>query len=198
MNLRAGVAGALLALLVYVSAGELLQAWVGLHFVAWDNRPHFGSENDRSEWQRVQRGIHFAQQAWPWKTSLHRDAARLQWFGARGRFVADENAGRAMLVATQRAATHSTENGALLLLEAQGNMLLGDAEGLRNAARRMKVAAPHEPIYQEPLLLQAARQSVLKPSLAPVAREIIADYAAREPARFASLAKRSIAVRLLL
>lgn len=190
---RAGVAG-LLLLLLYVVTGELIQGWVGLHFDAWSERRVFGNERDQREWQRVQRVMVVAQRNWPWKTSLHYDAARLQLFAVRGSFIEREAAGRAVLDHLRR--MRATPGGAQLLMEAQAHLLRDDVESFESTVQKLRLQAPYDRVYWRPLAVQTAERALAQPAFQPAAREIIAHYGSFDQHQLRTLAKRSIAVRV--
>lgn len=175
--LRRSAAGALLATLLYVVAGELLQGWTSLHLDAWQSRPAFGSERDRVEWQRVLRGADTAQEFWPWKTSLYRDAARIQLFGVRGGFVSESDGGSALLVAIRQATARSSVDGELLILEIRGDVLVRDYPAASAALQRLKKVAPHARHYWQPLVRMLAARSVQDPALQAIADDARAHYA---------------------
>lgn len=174
--LRRVVAGLFLTVLAYVFAGELLQGWIGLHLDAWRERPAFGSARDHLEWQRVASGVALAQQAWPWKTSVYHDAARVQLYGVRGGFVSTGDGGEAVLAAVDQALARSTVNGALLVLEIRGHLLLEDAVGARAAIDRLHAVAPHARPYWQPLLSLLDARARDQPALRSLAQDVRRDY----------------------
>lgn len=169
--------GALLLVMAYVVAGELLQGWVGLHFDAWRERPAFGGERDRLEWQRVERGLGVAQSAWPWKISLYRDAARLQLYGAYGGFVGAADAGAAVLDAVDHVAARRAPDGDLLALEVRGCLLYGDYAGAADAVARLKRVAPHARHYWQPLVRMLTALAKHDPDARALALDVQTHYA---------------------
>lgn len=185
----------LLLSLLYFLAGELVHAWVRLHLDTWQSGETFGNERQRREWQRAIAVVDWADGPWAWKVSLHRDAARLHLFGVRGRFEADHVGAAAILAAADRADRWSSENAATQMLRARAYILLGDADSLRRVSARVHALAPNESGHQEPLLMMTVRRAVLVPGLQPVARELAARYAARDPGGFEQLCRKSFILR---
>lgn len=193
------LAAALATVLLYVVAGELLQAWVNLHTDSWSERGPFGArESDRAEWQRVQNAVAFGQQGWRWKTSLHLDAARVALFGAQAGYLAPDAAGRAVLVATAEARRRSAENGQRLALEARGYLLTANHAGLRGTLEELKRSAPHARIYWRPLVHLLCEFALGDPAMQPLARDAVAWYANWDAAELRRLARAQASVRAFL
>lgn len=187
MNTRithAAASAVLAAAMMYVVAGEVVQGWVGLHMDAWRSRQDFGSERDHLEWQRAVRGLAFAQRAWPWKTSIYHDAARVQLFGVRGGFVSAPDGGEAALVALDEAALRSMENGDRLVLEIRGLLLVGDYVGVEDSVHRLMQVSPHAHHYWRPLVSLLEHRARNDAALRPIAREARVHFDALMAARF--------------
>lgn len=197
LAVRIGVATLLTALL-YVVVGELVQGWAGLHFDAWQTRVVFGNERDRVEWERVEDGLQAACLYWPWKTSFHRDYARLQLFGVRGGFVEEKEAARVILAAVGRAAESSVENGEDLLLATKAHLLSDDVAGFRVTTRRLRAVAPHDRVYWQPLVVLTAERALGAPDWQLPAREVTAYYASWDEQQLMEISRRVVAVRTFL
>lgn len=185
---------ALLVLLLYVVVGEALQGWVGLHFDVWRERQIFGNERDRREWQRVDRALGFAVKGWPWKVSLHYDAARLQLFAVRGAFIEREDAGEAVLASLGN--MRGTHSGPRLVMTAQAHLLRDDLEAFAAAVEALKAQAPHDRVYWHPLVLQTAEHALGHPAFQTQARVVLAHYATFDERQLRVLAKHFVSVRI--
>jgi hypothetical protein len=168
---------ALLLACTYVVAGEFLQGWVGLHFDAWRDRDSYGTEQDLREWQRTGRALDLALRGWPWKTSLYRDAALWQLYGAYGGFRRGPDAGEAVLEAVDRAALRALPDGRVLLLEVRGCLMVGDYAGAEDAVARLKMQAPYAQPYWKPLSRLVSAYARRDPELQPLADDINAHFA---------------------
>lgn len=192
---RAGAA-ALLLLLLYVLAGEVLGAWVGLYFDAWGERERFGSARDQQEWQQVERGLDAGLRFWPWKSSLHLDAARLQLHALRGGFRDEHEVGRAVVARVADVPGH--QDGERVALRLRGHLLLGDAGAAAEQVRQLREIAPYTREHWHLLAPFAANRALDAPALRPVARDIIAWYAGWDAPALRVMARRSIAVSAFL
>lgn len=191
--------GALLAaVLLYVLAGELLQVWVGLHMDAWSERASFGSERDRTEWQRVRNALDVASRGWPWKTSLLIDSARVDLFGDYAGFVPPQRAGAQVLDALARAKARRLEDGEMLALEMRGQLLRNDVDGARAAMLRLQRAAPQARAYWQPLVMTLCEYALGEPGFQPLAREAVAYYAGWDGPQLAGMVQQQPAVAAFL
>jgi hypothetical protein len=175
LALRGG-AVVLLALVLYVASGELVQAWIGLHIDAWRERPTFSSDADHAEWLRVAGASEGATQLWPWKASLQQQAARVQLYALRGNFRRAPDIGEAMLAAVDSAVALGAQNGDLLLLEARGCLLVGDVVGVEDAVLKLRRVSPHGRSYWQRMRRLLALAAQEDPALIPVADDVNAYY----------------------
>lgn len=193
------LAGAVLtALLLYVLAGELLQAWAGLHMDAWSEQGHFGSDRDRVEWQRVRNALDAASRGWPWKTSLLIDSARVDLFAGYAGFVPPTRVGERVLAALARAKAQRLEDGEMLVLELRGHLLVHDVDGARAALLRLERAAPQARVYWQPLVMRLCDFALGAPEFQPLAREAVAYYAGWDGAQLTAMVRRQASVAAFL
>lgn len=175
LALRSGAA-LVLALVLYVAAGELVQAWVGLHIDAWRARPAFGNETDRGEWLRVANAVEGATQIWPWKASFHHQNARVQLHALRGNFRRPPDIGESMLASVDRAAAMGAVSGELLLLETRGCLLVGDYTGVEDAVLKLRQVSPYGRTYWQRLRLMLTQAAAQDSALDQVAADVSAYY----------------------
>lgn len=171
-----GTAAVLLALVLYVAAGEIVHGWIGLHVDAWRERPSFGNEIDRAEWLRVADATEAATQLWPWKASFHQQVARVQLYALRGEFRRPPDIGESMLDSVDRAAAMGAVSGELLLLEVRGCLLVGDYTGVEDAVLKLRRVSPYGRTYWKRLrrMLQLAAEK--DSALAGVSADVSAYY----------------------
>jgi len=171
-----GAAAVLLALVLYVASGELVQAWIGLHIDAWRERPAFAGAADRAEWSRVAQASEGATQLWPWKASLQQQFARVQLYALRGGFRRAPDIGETMLEAVDRAGALGASNGDLFLLEARACLLIGDVMGVEDAVLGLRRVSPHGRSYWQRMRRLLTQAALEDPALVPVADEVNAYY----------------------
>ncbi len=184
------------ALLLYVLAGELLQAWVGLHTDAWSERRDFGREGDEAEWQRVRNVLATAQRGWPWRTAFYIDGARVELFGLHGGFLPEAEAGARVLAAMRQARQQRTEDGELLALEVRGHILVNDVAGARDAVQRLRLASPHGRVYWKQLTGFVCEYALGEAAFQPLARDVVAYYGSWDKSELQRMAKQRLAVRV--
>ncbi len=189
---------AVVVLLLYVLAGELLQMWVGLHLNAWAERAAFSREQDRAEWQRVRDTLQVATGLWPWKTSLLLDSARTELFGYYAWLESPEQAGSRVLAAMTKAKSQRVEDGEMLVLTLRGHVLSNDVDGARAAMMRLQKAAPHARAYWQPTVVFLCEDAMNEPDFQPLAREAVAYYIQWDEAALRGMAQRSVAIKMFL
>lgn len=171
-----GVVLLLCVALLYIVTGELLQGWASLHFQAWSQRPAFGNERDRAEWERMGNAIGLLERGWSWKATTHRDRARWHLYGAMGGFRSEADAGEGVLEAVDRALLRAQPTGYLLTLEARGCVMVGDYAGAADAVARLKQVAPYAQPYWQSLVHQFVARAVTDSDLRPIAKDVSAWY----------------------
>lgn len=204
MSARAGTLArrsfAALALLAccYLLAGQLLVTWTDLHFDGWAAARNPDPDRRASEWARVSRTVEAALPLWPWKTSLHLSAARLQLFGGYNGHAPPGEAGMAALGHLDTVHAQSTLEGEQLVLEIEAWMLARDPEAMLDAVRELRRVAPAENHFWRQLMVLATSRALSDVGLRPVVREIVAHYTQIAPGDVAWLAHRVVAVRVFL
>lgn len=204
MSARAGtlgrriVAGLALLAACYLLAGQLLVTWTDLHFDAWAAARKPDVEQRGREWARVSQVVEAALPLWPWKTSLHMSAARLQLFAGYNGHRPEGEAGLAALAHLDTVHAQSTREGDQLVLETEAWMLARDPDAMLESVQELRRVAPSENHYWRQLMVLATTRALGDVPLRPVVREIVAHYTQIAPVDVAWLAYKVVAVRVFL